>query len=362
MNTIKPVLYAFLAAVFYAVNVPVSKILLRDVDPTMMAALLYLGAGVGIGILALLNKKDRERSERLSKKDFPFVVGMIVLDIAAPVLLMFGISRGTSANASLLGNFEIVATAVIALFIFRETVSKRLWAAIALITVSSILLSFEETESFHFSTGSLLVLAATVCWGFENNCTRNISSKNTYEIVVLKGIFSGLGALVIALIKRENVPEIGYAAAALLLGFASYGLSIFLYVRAQRSLGAAKTSAYYAAAPFVGVFLSFVLLKEQLTWIYLSALAVMITGTVLVVADTLIRYHVHSHQHVFVHAHNGITHVHNVTHSHKHKHCLENDKHEHRHTLAELEHLPGAAHSRRADECVPLETAQRRNK
>ena len=204
------ILYALLAAVFYAINVPISKILLKDVGPTTMAALLYLGAGIGIGILSLFNKKDREKSERLSKKDLPFVIGMIVLDIAAPIFLMLGISYGSSANASLLGNFEIVATTVIALFIFKEAVSKRLWAAIALITLSSILLSFEGTDSFSFSYGSLFVLDATVCWGFENNCTRNISSKSTYEIVVLKGVFSGLGALVIALIKRESIPGIWY--------------------------------------------------------------------------------------------------------------------------------------------------------
>ena len=202
------ILYALLAAVFYAINVPISKILLKDVGPTTMAALLYLGAGIGIGILSLFNKKDREKSERLSKKDLPFVIGMIVLDITAPIFLMLGISYGSSANASLLGNFEIVATTVIALFIFKEAVSKRLWAAIALITLSSILLSFEGTDSFSFSYGSLFVLAATVCWGFENNCTRNISSKSTYEIVVLKGVFSGLGAFVIALIKRESMPGI----------------------------------------------------------------------------------------------------------------------------------------------------------
>ena len=171
--------YAILAAVFYAVNVPVSKVLLREVGPTTMAALLYLGAGVGIGMLSLFSRNSWEKSEPLSKKDLPYVIGMIVLDIAAPIFLMLGISYGSSANASLLGNFEIVATTLIALFIFREAVSKRLWAAIALITLSSILLSFEGTDSFRFSYGSLFVLLATVCWGFENNCTRNIASKST---------------------------------------------------------------------------------------------------------------------------------------------------------------------------------------
>ena len=175
----KAIIYAFLAAVFYAVNVPVSKLLLDHVGETTMAALLYLGAGTGIGILSLFMKKDKGLSEKMTGNDLPYVIGMIVLDIAAPIFLMIGISRGTSANASLLGNFEIVATTVIALFIFKEAVTKRLWLAIGLITLSSIILSFEGSESFSFSYGSLFVLAATVCWGFENNCTRKISSKST---------------------------------------------------------------------------------------------------------------------------------------------------------------------------------------
>ena len=336
--------YAILAAVFYAVNVPVSKVLLREVGPTTMAALLYLGAGVGIGMLSLFSRNSWEKSEPLSKKDLPYVIGMIVLDIAAPIFLMLGISYGSSANASLLGNFEIVATTLISLFIFREAVSKRLWAAIALITLSSILLSFEGTDSFRFSYGSLFVLLATVCWGFENNCTRNIASKSTYEIVVLKGIFSGLGSLLIAFIMRETMPGTGYAVVALLLGFVSYGLSIFLYVRAQRVLGAAKTSAYYAVAPFVGAFLSFVFLKEQLSWKYLTALAVMIAGSALVVADTLIRQHAHQHVHTFTHTHDGSTHTHTVVHTHEHNHYVTDSKHGHHHSNKELEGLPGTTH------------------
>ena len=336
--------YAILAAVFYAVNVPVSKILLREVGSTTMAALLYLGAGVGIGMLSLFSRNSWEKSEPLSKKDLPYVIGMIVLDIAAPIFLMLGISYGSSANASLLGNFEIVATTLIALFIFREAVSKRLWAAIALITLSSILLSFEGTDSFRFSYGSLFVLLATVCWGFENNCTRNIASKSTYEIVVLKGIFSGFGSLLIAFIMRETMPGTGYAVVALLLGFVSYGLSIFLYVRAQRVLGAAKTSAYYAVAPFVGAFLSFVFLKEQLSWKYLTALAVMIAGSALVVVDTLIRQHAHQHVHTFTHTHDGSTHTHTVVHTHEHNHYVTDSKHGHHHSNKELEGLPGTTH------------------
>ena len=332
-------MFAFLAAVFYAINVPISKVLLQHVGPTTMAALLYLGAGIGIGMISLFNKKDREKAESLTKAELPYIVGMIVLDIAAPIFLMLGISYGSSANASLLGNFEIVATTVIALILFKEAVTKRLWVAIGLITLSSILLSFEGTDSFHFSYGSLLVIMATVCWGLENNCTRELSSKSTYQIVMLKGLCSGLGALVISLIKKESFPGFGYIAIALALGFVAYGLSIFMYVRAQNVLGAAKTSAYYAVNPLIGALLAFVFLSESLSWMYVIALIVMVIGSALVVVDTFIRQHDHEHQHTFTHSHGGSTHTHTVRHSHVHKHYLTEEKHRHRHSIEELENL-----------------------
>lgn len=281
------IIFALLAAAFYAINTPLSKLLLNNVPATFMAAFLYLGAGVGVGIMYLFHWHNEDKSERLTKKDLPYTIGMIVLDILAPIFLMLGIKYGTAANASLLGNFEIVATTLIACLAFKEAVSKRLWAAIGMITLSSILLSFEGAGSFRFSYGSVLVLLATACWGLENNCTRSISDKSTYEIVVLKGVFSGGGAFVIALISGEKLPEIRYILPAMLLGFVAYGMSIFLYIRAQRDLGAAKTSAYYAFAPFVGAFLSFVILGEKLTIVYFAALIIMIAGTVFVVKDTV---------------------------------------------------------------------------
>jgi drug/metabolite transporter (DMT)-like permease len=326
------ILYAVLAALFYAINMPASKLLLQSVDPAFMASFLYFGAGIGIGIVYLLGIHRRiNDEEKLSGKDLPYTIGMIALDIAAPIFLMIGLTSATSANASLLNNFEIVATSLIALFVFKEVVSLRLWSAILLITLSSMLLSFEDMSSLNFSYGSLFILAAAVCWGFENNCTRKISSKSTYAIVMLKGIFSGLGSFIIALASGKQFPQFQYLAYALLLGFIAYGLSIFLYIKAQKELGAAKTSAYYAIAPFAGALLSFVILNEAITDNYIVALIIMIAGSALVAADTMMMSHSHLHSHTFVHTHDGNTHSHEIEHSHEHRHFASSSKHMHRH-------------------------------
>jgi len=287
-DKVTAVCYAIAAAVFYALNVPCSKLLLDKIAPTFMAAFLYLGAGIGVSIMYLLHHRHESPTERLEKKDMPYTVGMVLLDIIAPILLMLGVKLGTSANASLLGNFEIVATTIIALLIFKEKVSRKLWTAIGFITLSSIILSFSGEDSFSFSVGSLLVLGATACWGLENNCTRSISEKSTYQIVTIKGFGSGIGSLIVAMTLGESLPEIRYILPAVLLGFVAYGLSIFTYIRAQKTLGAAKTSAFYAVAPFIGALLSFVFLRESLTTAYIIALVIMIIGTVFVVSDTLV--------------------------------------------------------------------------
>ena len=333
----RAIILALLAAVFYAISTPISKLLMEFVPSTMMAGFLYLGAGVGVGAMYAFRFRKEPASERLGREDAWYTAGMIALDIAAPIFLMIGIKSSSASGAALLENFEIVATTLIALIIFKEVVTKRLWIAIALITAASFILTLDGTEGVHFSLGSLFVLLATVCWGLENNCTRNISSKSTYEIVLLKGIFSGLGALIIALIVGEHFPAARYIFAVMLLGFIAYGLSIFVYIRAQRELGAAKTSAYYAVAPFVGAALSFALLGERPSVAYLIGLLFMIAGTAVVVADTIIRSHAHEHVHTFTHEHDGSVHTHTVTHVHAHNHYGVHDKHGHHHSDSELE-------------------------
>lgn len=282
------VLWALLAAALYAISTPVSKLLLQDVAPTMMAGLLYLGAGTGMFVLGVVRRgiKQLPREQHLTRRDLPYTVGMVLLDIAAPICLMVGLTRTTSANASLLNNFEIVATALIALMVFREKISRRLWLAIGLITLSSMILSFEDASSLQFSFGSLFVLAACVCWGFENNCTRMMSASDPLEIVVIKGFGSGLGSLLIALVVGEPLLAPEVLPVVLALGFVAYGLSIFFYVYAQRRLGAAKTSAYYAVAPFIGVLLSRLILRESFTQVFLIALFIMMAGTYFASTDT----------------------------------------------------------------------------
>ena len=309
-----------------------------------MASFLYLGAGFGVGIMYLFHWNKEKAEERLVKSDFPYAVGMIVLDVAAPIFMMLGIKLGTASNASLLGNFEIVATTLIALCIFKEAVSGRLWTAIAFITVSSLILSFEGKGSFQFSIGSLFVLLATMCWGLENNCTRKISEKSTYQIVLLKGVFSGIVSFLIALIIGEKLPSAGYIAMAMALGFVAYGLSIFTYIRAQRTLGAAKTSAFYALAPFMGAFLAFVIVGEELSTNYLTALIFMLIGTGFVVWDTMEKRHSHLHTHTITHTHDGVTHTHIVEHCHSHSHIADENQHNHKHNKKMIEAMLRQAH------------------
>ncbi len=279
---------AILAAALYAVNPPFSKLLLSYVPSTMMAGLLYIGAGLCMGVIAVLRKAKNQpvsEGEKFTKSDLPFVLGMIFLDIVSPISLLFGLNMTAAANASLLNNFEIVATAGVALVIFKEAVSPRLWLGIAFVTVSCALLSFEDLSAFSFSIGSIFILLSAVLWGIENNCTRKLSEKDPLIIVLLKGIFCGGTSFVISVIIGERPQNLWSVFAVLGVGIVAYGLSIFVYVYAQRILGAARTGTYYAVAPFIGVTLSFIIFKEEPTLQFFIAFAIMAVGTWLSSSD-----------------------------------------------------------------------------
>ena len=282
----KGIFLAVLAASLYAIGAPFSKLLLSYVPSTLMAGLLYLGAGLGMGAVFLVRSRfSSSCEEKITKKDLPFTLAMIFLDIAAPIFLLFGLNLTTAANASLLNNFEIVATSVIAFAIFKEKISKRLFGGILFVTLSCLILSFEDLGSLNFSLGSVFVLLACVCWGIENNCTRHLSSKDPLQIVIIKGVFSGLGSVIIGAVLGEKITALWSVFAVVAVGFVSYGLSIFFYVYAQRTLGAARTSAYYAVAPFIGVVLSFVIFRDIPEASFLIALVFMIIGAFLCSKD-----------------------------------------------------------------------------
>lgn len=337
-----PYIFAALAAVCYGVSSPLSKLLLTEISPAFLAALLYLGAGTGMAAVSFLarifKKKKIAKSEApITRSDFPYLAVMVALDIAAPILLMFGLNLAVPANVSLLNNFEIVATTIIALVIFKESIGKRMWFAVVLITIACILLSFEGADTLRFSIGSLFVIGACICWGFENNCTRKLSGKNPAHIVIIKGIGSGIGALIVAFAANDVVWNPLYIGLSLLLGFFAYGLSVFFYVKAQRDLGAARTSAFYAVAPFIGVTLSFIIFWEGLSWLFAAALAVMLAGAYLTVSEK--HKHTHSHEPVtHEHRHNHTDGHHTHTHEgavkgeHSHEHTHEPVTHEHVHT------------------------------
>jgi len=335
-KTTTAILMAILAAALYGLSSPLSKLLLAEIPPTLMAALLYLGAGFGM-LMVNLQKvlSGQEQLEaKMTKKELPYIVGMIVLDIAAPILLMIGLTLTTAENASLLNNFEIVVTSLIALFVFKEAIGRRMWIAILLITLSSIILSVEDLSSFTFSVGSIFVIAACFCWGFENNCTRMLSIKDPLQIVVVKGFGSGIGSLLISFVVKQYSSNVTYILLALILGFVAYGLSIFFYIKAQRELGASRTSAFYATAPFIGVVISWLVLQETITLSFLAALIIMLMGTYLAISE--------KHKHVHIHAKVNHEHSHNHEdghHNHKHETVIVGEhNHEHDHEVIEHSH------------------------
>lgn len=338
-STRKGIVYAILAAACYGVSAPFSKLLLTALSPTLVASLLYLGAGGGMLLIALV-RRDRMREvreARVTRAELPYIVGMILLDIAAPILLMLALTLTSSATVSLLNNFEIVATTLIAFVVFKEAVGRRLWAAIGLITVASVLLSVEDLRAFAFSEGAVLALLACVCWGFENNCTRKLSLKDPMEIVVIKGLGSGFGALAVAWLSGGLQGQLPYVLLALLLGFFAYGVSIYCYILAQRDLGAARTSAYYALAPFIGALLSFLMFGQRVTIAFVAALVLMILGAYLAAFERHSHLHrhetlLHEHRHRHDDGHHAHPHAQPVRGAHSHAHRHDGVEHAHPHT------------------------------
>lgn len=277
---------AILSALLYSLYPPVAKVLLHNYcPPVILVALLYLGTGIGMLIvIPIINRNsDTNRHEQaLQKKDSLTLTGVIVANVIAGILMNYGIVYSNAASASLLGNFETVTTAFLAATLFHEFVNRKLWVAIAIIFIASCLLSINESRDLTPSWGSILVILATVCWGLENNFTKVLSTRDPLQVVLVKGLGVGLVSLLISILSHERWPSLTVVILAGALGFISFGLSIFYYILAQRYIGAAKTSAYYAIAPFLSVLLAIIFLGEPITLNFALALLLMILGSYLV--------------------------------------------------------------------------------
>jgi len=327
-----------MAAVLFGASAPIAKLLLGDVEPIPMASFLYLGSGFGLLIYRLINKHSGVEA-KIARTDVKWLLGAIFAGgVFAPIVLMFSLRNTSASTASLLLNFETVATTLMAVIIFKEAIGKRIWTAVVLITGASILLSLDFKGEWGFSFGALGVLLACALWGIDNNFTRNISAKDPITTVMLKGIVAGGFSLMLIFFTNSNFPNVKEILEIMTLGFFSYGLSIVLFIFAMRDLGASRTSAFFSSAPFIGVLLSFAILREFPNYMFYIALSIMVFGVVLI----LLEQHGHKHLHEQVehdhrHRHDDEHHMHvhdedNNVIEHSHLHIHEPVEHSHKHT------------------------------
>jgi drug/metabolite transporter (DMT)-like permease len=343
------VVQALLAALFFGASAPLSKLLLGGVPPVLMAAFLYLGSGTGIALVKLSQRMlhgSRGIEAGIKRPDIGWLAGAIVAGgIAAPILLMISLKNTSASTASLLLNFEGVATTLIALFFFREAISRRALMAIAAVTLASILLSTNFEGKFGFSLGALGVLGACSLWGLDNNFTRNISAKDPLTIVAAKGLVSGVFSLTLGLALGEALPRGTAILSILLLGWISYGLSTMLFIYSMRGLGAARTSALYGTAPLAGVLLSAVIFRDPLTLLFGGAAVLMVGGAWLLANEEHAHFHIHM---PVVHEHRHVTgdtfHQHEEGQeqgaAHTHEHMHQRTEHEHGH-MPDIHHRHG---------------------
>jgi drug/metabolite transporter (DMT)-like permease len=329
------IIQALLAALFFGASAPLSKLLLGEVPPVLLAAFLYLGSGTGISLVKLSQKMTSGQKEAgIRRPDVGWLAGAIIAGgIIAPIVLMVSLQQTQASTASLLLNFEGVATTLIALLFFRESISRRALAAILAITLASIFLSTNpQSSSFRFSLGALGILLACTLWGLDNNFTRNISAKDPLTIVAWKGLVAGTFSLFLGLFLGQELPALRSILSILLLGFISYGLSTMLFIYSMRGLGASRTSALYGTAPLAGVILSIIIFHDPITWSFVVAAILMVAGALMLSSEEHAHFHIHMpvihehrHSHDEFHDHDRA----DVTHSHEHEH--PRIEHEHGH-------------------------------
>ena len=305
---------ALFAALLFGASTPLAKGLLARVPPQLLAGLLYLGSGLGLGAWWLWRRRARDvREATLTRRDLPWLGGAIGFGgFLGPLLLLLGLSHTPASAASLLLNLEGVLTAVLAWTVFRENVDRRIVLGMVAIVAGGALLAWQGRLEWGGLLGPLLIAGACLCWAIDNNLTQKVSASDPIQIAALKGGVAGSVNLAIGLVLGSSLPPLPTIGSALLLGFFGYGLSLVLFVLALRSLGTARTGAYFSTAPFVGAILSLLLWHEPVTIPLLTAGALMAFGVWLHLTER----HGHAHTHApLAHAH---AHRHDDHHRHTH--------------------------------------------
>lgn len=325
----RPILQALFAAALFGASAPFAKLLLGQVEPVLLAGLLYLGSGLSAALLWLGQRAQAKGvtvEAGLVWQEWPWLMGAVLAGgVVAPIVLLFSLRGTAAATASLLLNFEGLATTLIAVLFFQEAISRKIAGAIGLIAAASIILSWDNQGEWGFSWGALGILLACILWGLDNNFTRRISAKNPLTIVTVKGLAAGSFSLVLGLILGNPLPGWPTLLGAMVLGSLSYGLSILLFILSMRELGAARSSALFSTAPFIGALLSFLILRDPLDGRFVLGLLVMGLGAFLLVGED----HGHTHHHRFL--------------AHEHRHHHDDDHHIHEHTGEPL--TPDQAHA-----------------
>ncbi len=305
---------ALASAALFGASTPLAKLLLgAGVSPWLLAGLLYLGSGIGLGIWLLLRRglaMDRGEAS-LRRNDLSWLALVVIAGgIAGPLLLMLGLARTSAASAALLLNLEGLATMAIAWTVFRENVDRWILTGAVAILAGAVLLSWGGTGAMGW--GALLIAAACVAWGIDNNLTRKLSNADPVQIAAAKGIAAGLVNLTFSLMAGAKVPPLMPLVGAALIGFFGYGVSLVFFVRGLRHLGSARTGAYFSTAPFIGAVLAVFIFQEPITYRLLAAALLMAFG----VGLHLVERHEHPHVHdALDHEHR---HVHDQHHRHRH--------------------------------------------
>lgn len=340
----RAIAYALTAAALFGLSAPVAKLLIGTTDPWVLAGLLYLGAGVGLGAILLLQPTRRQHEAPVSRKDLPWLAGAVFFGgIVGPVLLMIGLSRTDGATASLLLTMEGVATALIAWFVFHESFDRRILLGMLCIVSGAVLLSWQGEAGSNLTLGSAAVIGACVAWGLDNSLTRKVSLSDPIQIAAIKGLVAGPVTLTLAFAFGAPLPPLDSAAAAGLVGFLGYGISLVLFVFALRHLGTARTGAYFSIAPFIGAASAIPLLGETASPQLLGAGLLMAIGVWLHLTER--HEHVHGHP-IQEHMHR---HIHDDHHRHEHPVGMEaaephNHGHKHMEPKHSHPHMPDAHH------------------